>query len=227
MAALATFVCGAPCSGIYNERMPFDLSKSDYDRFINKIEKTDTCWRWTGAPSAWGYGYFSIKGAGYRVSRVAHELWIGPIPEGFQVDHTCHDPEICSGGTSCPHRMCVNPSHLEVVTQAENLRRGGSPTAINARKTHCPQGHPYSSENTSVPKAGGRQCRQCHRDRERERWRALGLVPAGPAVENAAKTHCIHGHPFEGDNLAFATDGSRRCRTCSRENTRRRRKRLQ
>jgi hypothetical protein len=72
------------------------------------------------------------------------------------IDHLCRRP------------LCCNPLHLEAVTMRENLMRGNGWSGRNARKTHCPQGHPYSPENTSV-RDGSRHCRTCHRERERAR----------------------------------------------------------
>jgi hypothetical protein len=72
----------------------------------------------------------------------------------------------------CRNRACVNPEHLEAVTQNENVKR--SPlqiTTVNAQKQRCPAGHEYDDANTYVTSAGRRQCRACHRERERERYR--------------------------------------------------------
>lgn len=55
--------------------------------------------------------------------RAAHELWIGAIPDGYTVDHLCHNDDLLCVGGRCPHRRCVEPSHLEAVTSAENNRR--------------------------------------------------------------------------------------------------------
>lgn len=79
----------------------------------------------------------------------SHLRWVGEIPEGYQVDHLCKQTR------------CVRPEHLEAVTPQENTLRSNSPAAINARKTHCPQGHEYSEENTYRPPSGGRKCRAC------------------------------------------------------------------
>ncbi len=86
------------------------------------------------------------------------------IPEGMQLDHLCRV------------RCCINPDHLEVVTQRENILRGNGTAAVHAKKTHCPQGHEYSYRD----KRGRRVCRICQtaglqkwRDRGGQRmWRA-------------------------------------------------------
>lgn len=96
--------------------------------------------------------------------RMAYEELVGPIADGLQIDHLCRV------------RCCVNPAHLEPVTQAENIRRGVSPTAANRRKTHCKHGHEFTTENTRlVPE--GRICRRCDVAKT-QRYRALKKVAA-------------------------------------------------
>jgi hypothetical protein len=140
--------------------------------FITAVDSTggpDSCWLWRGHRDADGYGSFG-KGA-RRAHRVAYELMVRTIPEGLRIDHVCHNRAVdCPGGTSCVHRRCVNPAHLEAVTQRENLLR--SPLTAphhNAAKTHCPQGHEYTPENTysrKTPKGyDRRECRTCRRER--------------------------------------------------------------
>ncbi len=117
-----------------------------------RTNKTDSCWLWTGAKQTAGYGVLSDRLA----HRLSYERWKGPIPAGLTIDHLCRV------------RHCVNPEHLEAVTLAENVLRGESLPARNARRTHCPQGHPYDQENTHVnPKTGWRMCRACNRERAR------------------------------------------------------------
>lgn len=77
-------------------------------RFTDKIKKTKTCWLWTGC-LADGYGKFSLTGKMVRAHRFAYELWVGPIPEGQIVRHTCHV------------RACVNPDHLVLGTHQDNM----------------------------------------------------------------------------------------------------------
>ncbi len=121
------------------------------ERFWAKVQKTDTCWLWT-AGLAHGYGSFRLIDRAVYAHRMAYELMVGPIPEGLHLDHLCRVTN------------CVNPEHLEPVTCRENNLRGISPAAVNAAKTHCPQGHQYSAENTyENPNSGRRLCRACQR----------------------------------------------------------------
>ena len=139
------------------------MLRTTEDRFWAKVDKADTCWLWTGSRDHKGYGYFA-DGAGRlaRAHRFAYELLVGPIPEGLEIDHVKE--------RGCRHRHCVNPAHLEPVTHHENLMRGDTLVARNARKTHCPQGHPYAVPNL-VRLSGGRGCRECRRAASR-RWKA-------------------------------------------------------
>lgn len=117
------------------------------------------CWIWTGADNGHGYGVIGT-GIGKQVAathRVAYQLLMGPIPVGLQLDHLCRVPR------------CCNPAHLEAVTQPENLLRGVGPSAHNARKTHCVNGHEFTEANTYRPPRGGRGCRICLRARRTAR----------------------------------------------------------
>jgi hypothetical protein len=106
-------------------------SPAAIERFDAKVEKTDGCWIWRGALNHGGYGVFTpTRGAKqWRVHRLAYTLAVGPIPDGYEIDHLCFT------------RACVRPSHLEVVTALENTRRKV------AQKTHCAQGHPWTPDN--------------------------------------------------------------------------------
>lgn len=123
------------------------------ERFLDKVRKVESgCWEWTGSRSV-GYGRLHIAGKSELAHRFAYEHYIGPIPEGLVIDHLCRV------------RHCVNPAHMEVVTQTENKLRGTGSPAVNAKKTHCKRGHPLTPENTYVhPRKGYRVCRQCTRE---------------------------------------------------------------
>ena len=130
------------------------------ERFFTKVDMTEDCWMWTASKHPFGHGQFRAEGRKVFAHRWLYELLVGPIPEGLSLDHLCRVP------------ACVRPSHLEPVTHRENVLRGVGPSAVNARKTHCPQGHPYNEVNTHVGKKGGRICRTCHRDLVRASYRA-------------------------------------------------------
>lgn len=123
------------------------------ERFWAKVEKTPTCWLWDGALAGPGrcYGRFYDRG-NIPAHRWAYEQARGPIPDGLVLDHVCRQTR------------CVNPDHLEPVTNRTNVLRGIGPSAINARKIHCKRGHLLTPENTCKtsrsPLARG-ACRQC------------------------------------------------------------------
>ncbi len=138
------------------------------DKFLSKVRKGSSCWEWTGWVDKEGYGYHWITGDGKRrVHRIAYIIWVGPIPDGYTVDHTCHNDTDCTGGVGCPHRRCVNPAHLEAVPMRDNVLRGNTPSGRNSRKTHCVNGHEFTEANTTVRRDGRRECRMCMRDRAR------------------------------------------------------------
>lgn len=122
-------------------------------RFLAKICVNENgCWEWTASLMHNGYGQFSIDRQGRLVAahRAAYEHWVSSIPVGLQLDHLCRN------------RKCVNPDHLEPVTQRENMLRGIGPAALAARATHCKRGHPFSPENTlRLRTRNERVCRTC------------------------------------------------------------------
>lgn len=114
------------------------------------VDQGSGCWLWTGATTEAGYGVFWARPLRYA-HVFAYEMFIGPIPEGLELDHKCRV------------RNCCNPRHLEPVTHAENTRRGIA-GVLYEHPTHCPKGHPYSGENLSLRFDGRRRCKECKRE---------------------------------------------------------------
>lgn len=158
------------------------------------------CMIWTAGHTVGGYGVFGIKVNGRwrncMAHRFAYEHFVGPVPNGLELDHLCRN------------RACVNPTHLEPVTRRENIMRGEGVSAKHAAKTHCPKGHLYAGSNLRIISTGGRQCRACQREKYRETHPFIRL-------DSRLKTHCDHGHEFTTENTYWRV-GWRTCKTCKR-----------
>lgn len=138
-------------------------------RFLKKVRvaPTDACWEWLGGRDMHGYGKFTLQYTTYGAHRFGYRLLVGEIPVGMQIDHECHNADLdCNAGKDCRHRACVNPAHLVPKPAAENTLAGRTAPALNAAKTHCPQGHAYDDRSTYSGRS--RYCRACHRDRSRQ-----------------------------------------------------------
>lgn len=118
--------------------------------FWRRVDKTQTCWLWTGSLDSNGYGHLHWAGRAMRAHRQSWVLAGLQLPEdGAVLDHICRV------------RTCVRPDHLRILTNAENVLIGIGPTAINARKTSCHKGHEFTPDNTYARPDGHRSCRAC------------------------------------------------------------------
>lgn len=138
---------------------PFDDAAANYEpdvlapairlRFMQKtaLDERSGCWLWTAYVGPKGYGEFGLNRRTERAHRVGYRLFVGPIPDGLQLDHRCRV------------RHCVNPAHLEAVTGRVNVLRGDTVAARAAAQTHCAQGHEFDFRS----RHGVRKCRTCKR----------------------------------------------------------------
>lgn len=136
------------------------------ERIMRRIAiDANGCWVYPVTDKLSGYGRSTqnpesrgAKGKQIITHRATYMHFVGPIPDGLELDHLCRV------------RACCNPAHLEPVTRQENVLRGISPVARNAVATACKYGHPFDEANTYVnPFTGGRQCRTCRRAIDRAR----------------------------------------------------------
>lgn len=135
-------------------------SRAPIGRFIAKVHigPETGCWEWIASRSRKGYGHFWDGERDAGAHRFSYELLIGPIPDGLTLDHLCRNPG------------CANPWHAEPVTGRVNTLRGTSFSAVNAAKTQCINGHPFSGANLRTTTKGYRRCRACDYETSRRQY---------------------------------------------------------
>lgn len=145
----------------------------DEERFWRRVDRRDPsgCWVWRSKIDRYGYGRYQRRIEGktrdWIAHRLAYQLLVGPIPDGLVLDHICRV------------RKCVNPAHLEPVTNQENIRRGRGYRGKPMRKVNergvpvCVNGHEVIGDNLRLrhnPKSPAlpiRDCVACSRERNR------------------------------------------------------------
>lgn len=162
--------CSQTCWGAHN--------------FWSKVQKTETCWIWTGCTDEDGYGVTTRRRNGQRLNKRCHclvyEDLVGPVPEGLILDHTCRN------------RSCVNPDHLEPVSNPENLLRG----SIARHTGYCKRGHALTPSNLRIRtyrKHISRECRACVRLTTALYRETHSLVKAMPRRTGAGQTEALDG----------------------------------
>lgn len=141
------------------------MIKSLEERFYTKFEidyQPNGCWTWLGVKALPGYGRMrATEGRLHFAHRLSYELHKGESLAGKQLDHICNN------------KACVNPDHLEITTQSENVRRGyrrDGRIHRESKKTHCKRGHEFTEDNTYINRKGHRYCRECKRQTSNRRY---------------------------------------------------------
>lgn len=153
----------APPKERFLEKVNFDGPLPGEDTLAAGLGR---CHLWT-AGTYDGYGRFWMNGRTINAHVAAYIIFVGDAPPHLVADHLCR------------RRECVNPSHVEWVTNEENVKRGDGITAKWARSTHCIHGHEFTPENTYRDRRG-RSCRTCRRirDRKYKAMRKASVIPA-------------------------------------------------
>ena len=125
------------------ELKPVRVRQPLEQRFWSKVDKdaTDGCWPWTASTSTDGYGQISVDGRLATVHRLSWEWVNGAIPDDMFLDHRCHN------------RRCVNPEHLRLTTNSQNLQH----------QTHAPSNNTSGARGVSWAK-------------DRKAWRAYARL---------------------------------------------------
>jgi hypothetical protein len=155
----------------------FVLTATQLERIVSRFEVQENgCWHHPSVPTAKGYaqtkyGWPAAKSV--LIHRLSWMYYKGEIPEGMVVDHLCHNPAECEGGNNCPHRRCVNPEHLTLVTQLENTLRS---VRIYEYRTECVNGH-STKDNIGKTISGRRYCIPCNKEQKNEHYLKLKNDP--------------------------------------------------
>jgi hypothetical protein len=171
----------------------FSLSNHHIEKFWSHVDKTNTCWIWTGTLFSNNYGRFMAgRGKQHIAHRVAYFLSHGVLDKNAHVHHICENT------------LCVNHAHLELLLPGEH--------ASLRRKSLCKNGHEMWGDNVGIDNRGARFCKECSRMRSRKTATRNSKNRTQPT--NKEKTHCPKGHPYSEENTKVWNDGARRCITC-------------
>lgn len=120
-----------------------------WERIDKKVQQDGDCWRWTAARDTTGYGRIVYERKLWPAHRLVYTLLVGEVPRGLVLDHLCRN------------RWCVNPYHLDPVTDAVNFSRAPDPNRRKKEQSHCKNGHPFEGRNLIMRRNGCRDCRAC------------------------------------------------------------------
>ena len=181
---------------------PHEFSESDLERFasfVNFSKGKGGCDLWIGALDGGGYGRFYKGGKLHPSHKIAWMIAYGEIETEHVTDSAGREQPLTILRHKCDIRNCVNPEHLILGTQQDNVNDMIERNRQSWDLDYCPQGHKYIKENTYYHQ-GKRGCRECRK-----------------LYHLSLRTHCKYGHEFTPDNTAYGPSGKRRvCLTCKK-----------
>lgn len=148
-----------------------ELPRETIEQYLEKyINKTESCWLWTGHKASNGYGVVSFGSKRFRAHRKVYEIKFGPIPDNLLACHTCDN------------RICVNPDHIFIGDyQANNDDMSQKGRHWQQQKTHCPKGHELVAGNlvlNLLKKTGRRKCLLCTKEQANKYARKIARQKA-------------------------------------------------
>ena len=159
----------------------FALEVFERLKHLVPVGSKEDCWQYGGYISKQtGYGTIHAKAGNrwnkYHAHRLIYTALVGELPTNIVLDHTCRN------------RRCVNPNHLDPVTDRVNVRRGATIIARALAKTHCKNGHPFNAANTFM-RGNHRRCRACNilyklRSKQAAKGTLMPLSEAKPTDEH-------------------------------------------
>jgi len=172
------------------------MNDKEFERFMNNVDKTKSCWNWTGCLDI-GYGKFSkING-----TSLAHRILFEHVNGKVELD--LHH--------KCENKRCVNPSHLKAVTSKEH-------SILNMTK-YCKNGH--LRENNTVKNV---QCLICQNEWSKRRAKSIKDDTYIKPLKST-ETHCRNGHLWKTYGK-IEPRGNRLCKKCANIRNKQRRERM-
>lgn len=183
------------------------------ERFAARVTigSPEQCWLWqgptiphTGYGAFWPYGR---AGGKQYAHRYAYERWVGPIPEGMQLDHLCHTADVdCDWRVDCPHRRCVNPAHLEPVTRSTQMRRRFHWLQHEDGSWECARGHLIDEDHGLTKKGACKKCfvvwrREWRRELGQERATEQARARQVERLKMGRAADFLNDHPELGDEV--------------------------